>query len=141
MRAEVRAHDQTFRASIVNAMKRTFEAAAATVSNSENAVAACTIQTRTDYEAFRLNASEPCIVEIERAIGSIGPEPFRAVAGGGTDANWMCIHPDRFVRYRPSTSAYLPGKGGHQRVCKSLSNRLAIGDQIIKEEPNDNRHT
>ena len=92
LKAEVRGHDRELRASIVTVFKNTFEEAAAQVCNADGQTAKSETRPRTDYEAFVLGDSEPCVLEAEQAVRWAGLTPFRAIASGGTDANWLFAH-------------------------------------------------
>ena len=45
-----------------------------------------------DYDAFRLDAQEPCVLAADAAVRAIGAEPMRAITNGGLDANWLVRH-------------------------------------------------
>ncbi len=45
-----------------------------------------------DYESFRLNDDDPCVLAAEAAVRSVGGNPQRAISNGGLDANWMAAH-------------------------------------------------
>jgi tripeptide aminopeptidase len=92
LKAEVRGYDRELRTSIVSIFKSAFDQAAAAICNVDKQAVRSEAQSRTDYEAFSLTDSEPCVVEAERAVRSAGLRPFRAVANGGTDANWLFVH-------------------------------------------------
>lgn len=92
LKAEVRGNDRELRRSIVDIFKSAFNRAAGAVCNVDKQTVSSEIQSRTDYEAFLLADSEPCVLEAERAVRSADLTPFRAVANGGTDANWLFVH-------------------------------------------------
>jgi tripeptide aminopeptidase len=50
------------------------------------------LTSRLDYEAFRLDAQEPCVLAAEQAVRAAGAEPLRAISNGGLDANWLTAH-------------------------------------------------
>lgn len=92
IRAEARSHDPQFRQRIVQAIEQAFQRAAAEVKNVAGDCGQVELDSRLDYEAFRLSDREPCVLAAESAIRGIGGEPFRAVTNGGLDANWMTAH-------------------------------------------------
>src|SRR5258708_667237 len=92
LKAEVRGQDRELRASLANVFKSAFEEAAVAVRNVDKQAARSDTRFRTDYEAFLLADSEPCVLEAERAIRWAGLTPFRAVANGGTEPNWLLFH-------------------------------------------------
>lgn len=89
VRAEARSHDPAFRTRIVRAIEKAFTRAAREVRSSENHVGRVEIETRTDYEAFKLADHEPCVLAAEEAVRAAGLEPQRAIGNGGLDANWI----------------------------------------------------
>ena len=92
IRAEARSHDPAFRKRIVREIERAFRRAAAQVQSDSGVPGSASVQSRLDYEAFRLSRDEPCIRVAEQAVRSVGLEPERAVANGGIDANWLYRH-------------------------------------------------
>jgi tripeptide aminopeptidase len=92
VRLEARSHDPAFRRQIVERFQQAFQAAAAEVKNVAGTAGKATIDGRIDYESFRLSDDEPCVVELERAIRSLGRQPERVVSNGGLDANWLTAH-------------------------------------------------
>jgi tripeptide aminopeptidase len=92
LRAEARSHDAAFRTRIVSEIRAAFEAAAGSTTTAEGKCGECEFKSRVDYEAFRLPEDNPSVVALEAALRTIGREPFRQVAGGGLDANWLNVH-------------------------------------------------
>lgn len=92
IKAEARSHDPKFRARIVREIERAFQRAAKRVRSIDRKRGKVTIEGRLDYEAFRLDDDEPCVLEAEAAVRSIGAKPFRNISNGGLDANWMSAH-------------------------------------------------
>jgi tripeptide aminopeptidase len=92
IRAEARSHDPAFRRRIVREIERAFRRAAAQVQSDSGTRGSACVQSRLDYEAFRLPRGEPCIRVAEQAVRAVGLEPERAVANGGIDANWLFRH-------------------------------------------------
>jgi tripeptide aminopeptidase len=89
LRAEARSHDPAFRAKIIRAIEKAFLQAAKKVKNHERKTGSVEIAGRLDYEAFRLDADQPCVQAVESAIRSLGLVPSRAISNGGLDANWL----------------------------------------------------
>jgi tripeptide aminopeptidase len=88
LRAECRSHDGEFRKTILSAFQKAFERAAAAVSNVKGVRGRVRMQSQLDYDAFRLDDDEPCVLAAEAAVRAIGAEPLRAITNGGLDANW-----------------------------------------------------
>jgi tripeptide aminopeptidase len=89
VQAEARAHNPRLRARIVTAYLRAFERAARSVRSSAGKCGQVDFRAIPKYEAFKLAAKEPCVIEAERAIRAAGLEPQREIATGGLDANWL----------------------------------------------------
>lgn len=89
LKAEARSHDPRFRLQIVKAYQQAFEQAAAQVVSKAGKTGGVQFTQRLDYESFKLDPDEPCVISAESAVRSIGLEPIRAVSNGGLDANWM----------------------------------------------------
>jgi tripeptide aminopeptidase len=89
LKAEARSHDPQFRREIVAAMEQAFEQAAGSVRNASGVAGKAQLISRLDYEAFRLDGQEPCVLAAEAAVRAVGAEPERAISNGGLDANWL----------------------------------------------------
>jgi len=89
LKAEARSHNPKFRKQIVAAIEQAFQTAAKSVQNIRGVCGKVAIETRHDYEAFRLKDDEPCVLVAEAAVKAIGGEPYRFVSNGGLDANWL----------------------------------------------------
>jgi tripeptide aminopeptidase len=88
--AEARAHDGKLRRRIVAAYRKAFETAARKVKSSLGKPGRIDFKATLKYEAFRLNAKEPCVIEARGATRRVvGVEPELTVINGGLDANWM----------------------------------------------------
>ncbi len=87
--AEARAHDPRLRKKIVAAYRGAFERAARSVRTSAGKRGRVDFTVIPKYEAFKLKANEPCVLEAARAVRAAGLEPEREVATGGLDANWL----------------------------------------------------
>jgi len=89
VRAECRSHDPEFRREILEAITSTFESAAARVQSADGTAGHVKIESRMDYDSFRLADHEKCVATAEAAVRSIGGDPIRAISNGGLDANWL----------------------------------------------------
>ena len=92
VRAECRSHQTGFRNRIEREIRKAFERAVKELTNVEGKRGKVSIESRLDYDSFRLKPSEPCVREAERAARSLGLEPQHAIANGGVDANWTTKH-------------------------------------------------
>ncbi len=133
LRIEARSHDPPFRRRIVRAIERAFRDAAREVRNRKGACGKVQINGRLDYEAFKLDDDEPCVLEAEAAIAQLGGRPVRAICNGGLDANWMT------VRGIPTVTLGSGQQNGHtvaeridleefRRACQ-IALRLATGGE------------
>ena len=89
LRAEARSHDAAMRTEIVRQMKLAFDSAAAAVKNVNGQAGQCQFVSHVDYESFCLPEDDPTVNALELALEQMGRKPFREVAGGGLDANWL----------------------------------------------------
>jgi tripeptide aminopeptidase len=89
VRAECRSHDPEFRKEILSAFEHAFARAAESVKNVGGRHGQATIESRLDYESFRLPDDEPCVTAACRAVQGAGGEPQIAITNGGLDANWL----------------------------------------------------
>jgi tripeptide aminopeptidase len=92
IRAEARSHDPAFRRRIVREIERAFSRAARRVKSASGVRGRASVESRLDYESFRLAENDPCVLTAEQAIGALGQPPVRAIANGGIDANWTNRH-------------------------------------------------
>ena len=92
LKAEARGHDPAFRNQIVKAIETAFKDAAKRIKSVDGKTGKVTIAGRLDYEAFRLDDDEPCVVAAEAAVKAIGLVPRREISNGGLDANWMAAN-------------------------------------------------
>jgi tripeptide aminopeptidase len=92
LRAEARSHDRRFRKTMLRTIETAFKQAARRVKNDAGLSGKATIDSRLDYESFRLDDDEPCVLAAEHAIRAAGGEPLRSIGNGGLDANWMTAH-------------------------------------------------
>ncbi|MFN7813115.1 MAG: M20/M25/M40 family metallo-hydrolase, partial [Planctomycetia bacterium] len=89
LRAEARSHDAAFRGRIVKAIEKAFADAVRKVRSVDGKAGRVTFDGHLDYEAFRLDADEPCVVAAQEAVRAIGLAPRLDISNGGLDANWM----------------------------------------------------
>jgi tripeptide aminopeptidase len=96
-RAEVRGHDPVARRHVLDHFCRTAQDAASLIRNASGEPATVHIKSHLDYEAYRLDGDEPCVIAAENAIRATGLVPILAITDGGIDANWMYAHGIRVV--------------------------------------------
>jgi tripeptide aminopeptidase len=92
VRAEARSHDAKFRKRILTEIEKAFTKATKQVKNTAGQTGTVEINSRLDYESFRLKQSEPSVKAAEAAVRRVGGEPLLYVVNGGLDANWMSVH-------------------------------------------------
>ncbi|HIN95164.1 MAG TPA: M20/M25/M40 family metallo-hydrolase [Planctomycetes bacterium] len=92
IRAEARSHHPGFRKRIVTQIEKAFQKAVKQVKSSEGKTGQVRIESRLDYESFRLSTREPCIQAAQDAVQSLGHQAVLAIANGGLDANWTTRH-------------------------------------------------
>jgi tripeptide aminopeptidase len=76
----------------VDEYRKAFTRAAAAVRNHDGRPGSVAMEVTHDYQSFRLDLGERCVVEARRAIESLGITPRLRVADGGLDANWTNVH-------------------------------------------------
>lgn len=92
VRVEARSHDAAFRKRILKEIEKAFTQAAKQVKNVDGKMGKAIINSRLDYESFRLKPSEPSVQAAAAAVRCVGGEPLLHVVNGGLDANWMTAH-------------------------------------------------
>ncbi|MEI6240067.1 MAG: M20/M25/M40 family metallo-hydrolase [Planctomycetia bacterium] len=92
LKAEARGHDPAFRNRIVKAIESAFKDAAKRIKSVDGKTGTVTIEGRLDYEAFRLDDDEPCVVSAQETVKAIGLVPRLEISNGGLDANWMAAN-------------------------------------------------
>jgi tripeptide aminopeptidase len=92
LKAEARGHDPAFRNRIVKVIETAFKEAAKRIKSVDGKTGRVTIEGRLDYEAFRLDDDEPCVLAAEAAVKAVGLVPRREISNGGLDANWMAAN-------------------------------------------------
>lgn len=92
IRAEARSYNAETRTKIVAEIRAAFEKAAASVTTADGQSGTCEFHSHVDYEAFELPEDDASVLALESAIKAVGREPFRMLAGGGLDANWLNLH-------------------------------------------------
>lgn len=89
IKAEARSHDPAFRDRLLAEITRAFERAAKELKNAAGKRGSVALESRLDYESFRLADDEPCVLAAEAALAGIGLTPQRGISNGGLDANWL----------------------------------------------------
>ena len=84
---ECRSHDPAFLEEIVAAYHEAFAWAAESVVNDAGSVGRAEFVAVSDYRAFRLDESEPCVAIARRAVEAVGLIPRPLVMDAGLDAN------------------------------------------------------
>jgi tripeptide aminopeptidase len=92
IRAEARSHDPKFRQRIVKEIEAAFKRAVKEVRSANGTFGHVQFQGRLDYESFRLDLAEPCVLAAAAAIRAEGLSTEFAVTNGGVDANWLTAH-------------------------------------------------
>ncbi len=92
LRAEARSHDATMRERIVDEIRQAFENAARHVSTADGRTGRIEIESRVDYDSFRLPDDHPSVIAAEKILHDLGRSPFKEVSNGGLDANWLYRH-------------------------------------------------
>ncbi|OYP35491.1 M20/M25/M40 family metallo-hydrolase [Rhodopirellula sp. MGV] len=92
LKAEARSHDSAFRTEIVQTIEKAFQWAASDTCNDTGVTGRCEFSSRVDYDAFHLPEDDPSALALESMLQKMGREPYRKVAGGGLDANWLNHH-------------------------------------------------
>jgi len=89
VRAEARSHDAAFRKRIVAAIEKAFRGAAKSVRSRDRKSGRVEIDTRLDYESFRLADDEPAVASCAAAVRGVGGKPVKKISSGGLDANFL----------------------------------------------------
>jgi tripeptide aminopeptidase len=84
---ECRSHSPAFLKQIVKVYKTGFEEAARRVTNDRGTCGKVKFTTLSDYHAFRLKKSEPCVQMAGKAVEAAGLKPNPLVMDAGLDAN------------------------------------------------------
>lgn len=87
--AEVRSHDPQFRERLVKEFRKAFERAVKQIQTDDGRRGQVDFKAELKYESFKLDETEPAVVEAQRAIRAIGLEPAIRISNGGLDANWL----------------------------------------------------
>lgn len=91
--AEVRSHAPGFRARLLRRFQAAFERAARAVRSADGRCGSVRINTRLDYDSFRLGRREPVVGIAVAAAGAVtGRTPALQSVDGGLDANWLTSH-------------------------------------------------
>ena len=84
---ECRSHSAAFLEQIIRVYQSSFERAAKGVTNDAGKCGKVKFTTISDYRAFRLRKSEPCVRIASKAVQALGLEPNPLVMDAGLDAN------------------------------------------------------
>ena len=84
---ECRSHSPAFLKQIVKVYKTSFEQAAKSVTNDQGKCGKVKFTTVSDYNAFRLKKTEPCVKIAGQAVQAVGLTPNPLVMDAGLDAN------------------------------------------------------
>ncbi|VGO19819.1 M20/M25/M40 family metallo-hydrolase [Pontiella sulfatireligans] len=87
MTGECRSHSPAFLEQIVKVYKTSFEQAAKSVTNDKSKCGKVKFSTISDYRAFRLKKSEPCVKIASKAVEAVDKKPNPLVMDAGLDAN------------------------------------------------------
>jgi tripeptide aminopeptidase len=87
MTGECRSHSPAFLEQIIKAYKTSFVQAAKSVVNDAGKCGKVKFTVVSDYNAFRLKKSEPCVKIAGRAVEAVGKKPNPLVMDAGLDAN------------------------------------------------------
>ena len=87
MTGECRSHSPAFLKQIVKVYTDSFTAAAQNVTNDRGKAGKVKFTTISDYNAFHLKKSEPCVKIASKAVEAVGKKPNPLVMDAGLDAN------------------------------------------------------
>lgn len=87
MTGECRSHNPTFLKQIIKVHKESFEKAAKSITNDKGKCGKVKFNTVSDYNAFRLKKTEPCVKIASKAVETAGQKPNPLVMDAGLDAN------------------------------------------------------
>jgi tripeptide aminopeptidase len=92
LKAECRSHNPKFREKIQSQIEKAFTKAAKELKNALGQRGSVQFTGRLDYEAYKLDESEPCVAAARAAVAAVGREPVLAISNGGLDTNWLFKH-------------------------------------------------
>ncbi len=84
---ECRSHSPAFLEQIVRTYNAAFKQAAKSVANDTGKCGTVKFTTISDYRAFRLKKTEPCVQLASKAVEAVGLKPNPLVMNAGLDAN------------------------------------------------------
>jgi tripeptide aminopeptidase len=90
--AECRSYSVPLRNRIARAYQKAFERAASQLSNADGRRGSVKFHCVKKYEAFKLPKRDPSVLEVQRALRSLGLRPVLEYSNGGLDANWLAVH-------------------------------------------------
>ena len=89
LRGETRSHDPAFLKEITAIYRKAFDRAAKSVKNHQRKTGKVRFQASHDYQAFRLERSEPVVRFTAATLRSLGRKPNLTIVDGGLDANYL----------------------------------------------------
>lgn len=92
LKAEARSHNAKFREKIQAEIEKAFTRAAKEMKNEAGQCGSVQFTGRLDYEAYKLDDSEPCVADARQAVEALGREPIISISNGGLDTNWLFLH-------------------------------------------------
>lgn len=92
LKGEARSHDPAFRAKIVDAYRKAFVRAAASIKNAAGKTGSVSFAATHKYESFRIDPKSDVVQAACTAIEQLGLKPEMKISNGGLDANWMFTH-------------------------------------------------
>lgn len=119
IQAECRSHDSGFREKIVSEFQKAFARGVKGVKSADGKLATLTFDEEVRYEAFRIDASAPCVVAAKIVAEALGLPCETRISDGGLDANWL------FQHGLPTVTL---GCGQHQ--IHTVSERLNIAEYL-----------
>ena len=125
VRGECRSHDADFLEKIVAVHQSCFEQAAESVLNDAGESARVEFSTESDYRAFRLADSEPCVLRAEAAVKNLGLTPRQVAMDAGLDANpfnekgFPCVTLGTGTHHFHTVDEYVE-IGEYQTTCRIL---------------------
>jgi len=88
---ESRSHDPEFLKEITGAIQRSFERAAASVTNHAGKAGEIAFERQEDYHAFRIGENDPVVTALSAALDKLGLTCRPLVTNGGLDANFLNV--------------------------------------------------
>ncbi len=92
LKGEARSHDPAFRAKIVEAYRKAFNAAVKSTKNAAGKTGSVSFESQHKYESFRIDPKSDLVQRASSAIQKVGRTSELKISNGGLDANWMFTH-------------------------------------------------